>query len=1225
LNVTLSGPAAADFKVIGFSPKVLAPGDSFPFEVSFTPSAVGGRTATLTVSSDDPDLPTWSVTLSGEGINRMDPVVNSAADVPLRTPAFSGEGKTFGSLTLGFAPAPGTILTVVDRTDNNPIGAFFDDLPDGGLVSATFGGQTYVFTAGYGGGSGNDLTLTLSSAGTPSLLNHPDFTGGITALAVRPDGSMLIGGNLFIPGNTKNRYLLMLRPDGTLVESFRPRFSYSGVIEFSRILPYPDGRFLVFGRFDAVNEVARRNIVRFNADGTVDPSFQIGEFPYRMDLDLMPDGRVLAKVNANAGAYITRYESNGDPDASFTPSRTGITNFLRLRDGKILINGDFGQNQGYHRLLRLEADGTPDASFSPPAIEYHSLGQMMEQRDGRVLVITSPGTNASTLRRLNADGSLDDTFQPYFGTSPTFKSFVEQADGKVIVGGNFSQLDGFQVRGVVRLFRDGTRDASFSGSATQIDSLAMLADGGIIASGSGIGGVSTIRLCRLLNNVGSFSAEIPQPDTIRLSATGAVPDPSWVAFSVLPSGAGWTPLGPASLTEEGWEVSGQTLPSSGIIHWVGHPSACSLSASLTDGFMNFGSAEPVLALSGPDGVVQPDGSGVISFGKMFPGQSRVLPITISNSGDGVWLPGYASISGPDAQRFSIVSSPHRGILPGESGTFIVSFTPQAAAACSASLLVSGNQTTGNPYVLQLSGTGSTTLDPFFHSASDVQITSRSFSAASLSLGTLRLGFAPTAGTQLRVINNNGTEPISGIFTDLADGSVIQAIHEGTTYDFLVGYRAGDGNDLVLALRGPGVRLAGYSAQVTGSVSIALPQDDGGALIGGLFTQVNGVPRAGIAKLDAVGGTVPGFSPSATGAVSAAVELPGGDHLLAGLLFPRPPGTDMNDVARLTADGVMKPLARANNTIQTMAVQKDGGILIGGGFTSVSGVSRSGFARLHPSGALDRSFSASPGNNVSAILVQPDGRILVAAPSYTHLSRLLPTGALDPSFTSPFANNFSGAPIAAMVSLADGRIIIGGSFDRVGGVLCAYLARLHPDGSLDTSFRPRLDARVRTLALQADGSIIAGGDFTEVNDVARNRLVRISSDGSVDGTFDPNAGDRVSSVAVAKDGRVFVCGSGLSTLSGAPSSNFAALGNQPAISSIQISPGKVTWLRSGTAPEAVSAVFEIRGAGDAGWRVLGEGALRETARQMCRQELKDTQRLLRFARDWNARFKSILFG
>jgi uncharacterized delta-60 repeat protein len=1188
LNITISGPAAADFKIIGFTPKVLAPGDSLPFEVSFTPSAVGGRTATLTVSSDDPDLPFWSVTLSGEGTNRMDPVINSAADVPLRTPAFSGAGKTFGSLTLGFAPAPGTILTVLERTDNNPIESVFDDLPDGGLVSATFGGQTYVFLAGYQGGSGNDLTLTLSSAGTPALLNHPDFTGEITALAVRPDRSMLIGGNLLIPGNTKNRYLLMLRPDGTLVENFTPRFSTTSSLDFSKILPYPDGRFLVFGRFDSVNEEACRNVVRFNADGTVDPTFQIGEFPYLIDLDLMPDGKLLARVSANAGAYITRYESNGDPDAGFTPSRTGITNFLRLRDGKILITGDFGQSNGYHRLLRLEADGSPDTSFNPPGIEYYSLGQMMEQRDGRVLVITSPGTNGRSLRRFNADGTLDDTFQPYFGSSRTFNSFIEQADGKLIVGGNFSQFDGFQLRGLVRLFPDGTRDASFSGSASQINSLAMLADGEIFASGGGIGGVSTIRLCRLLNNSGSFSAEIPQTGMIRLSATGAVPEPSWVNFSVLPSGGGWTPPVSASLTAEGWEVSGQTLPDSGIIRWMVRPSGWSRSSSLPDGFSNFGSAAPVVGMSGPDGVVLPDGSGVVEFGKMFPGRSRVLPITIRNSGDGVWLPGEATITGSGAERFSILESPLRGVLPGEAATFLVGFTPEGAVGYSASLSVSGNQTTGDPYVVQLSGTGSMTLDPLFHSAGDVQIAAFSFNTESLSFGTLQLGFTPTAGTQLRVINNTGTTLISGVFTDLADGSVIQATYEGVTYDFLVGYRAGNGNDLVLAFRGPGVPLAGHSTQVTGSVSMALPLDDGGALIGGLFTQVNGVPRAGIAKLDTVGGTVPGFSPSASGATSAAVALPGGDHLLAGLLFARTPGTDMNDVARLTADGIMKPLARANNTIQTMAVQKDGGILIGGSFTSVNGVSRSGLARLHPSGALDRSFSASSGNNVSAILVQQDGRILVAAPSYTHLSRLLPTGAVDPSFTSPFANNFSSAPISAMVSLPDGRIIIGGTFDRVGSVLCAYLARLHPDGSLDTSFRPRLDARVRTLALQADGSIIAGGDFTEVNDVARNRLVRISSDGSLDVTFDPNAGDRVSSVALAKDGRLLVCGFGLSTLSGAPSSNFEVLANQPAISSLQISPNKVTWLRGGTAPEAVSATFEIRGAGDAGWRVLGEG-------------------------------------
>lgn len=1189
LNVSISGPAAADFKVIGFSPKVLAPGDALPFEVSFSPSATGERTATLVVSSNDPDLPSWSITLSGQGTNRMDPVFNSVTDVPLRTATFSGAGKTFGNLTLGFAPAPGTILRVLDRTDNNLIDSFFDDLPDGSLVSATFGGQTYVFIAGYRGGGGNDLTLTLMEAGAPSLVNYPDFGGSVSALAVRPDGSMLIAGNLNNPGNTKNRDLLMLSSNGTLIESFRPRFIYSGVMEISKILPYPDGRFLVFGGFDSVNEIAKRNIVRFNADGTVDPSFGIGEFPYVVELDLLPDGKLLAMVHGDAGHYITRYDSNGDTDGSFTPSRTMVTNFLRLRDGKILINGDFGQDQGYRRLLRLEPDGNPDASFNPPGIEYYSLGQMMEQKDGRVLVITNPGNSGRALRRFHADGSLDDTFQPYFGADSYFKALVEQADGKLIVGGNFSQLDGFPVNGVVRMLSDGTPDPSFGGSASQIDSLAMLANGEIIATGGWIGGVSTIRFCRLLNDGGEFSVGIPQPGIIRLSATGAVPDLSWASFSVLPSGgSSWTPLSAATRVAGGWELSGQALPSSGVIRWVGRPSASSVAMSMIEGFVNFGSAAPAVELSGPDGIVQPNGSGSISFGRMFPGRSRVLPITVKNNGDGIWNPAGASISGSDAGSFTILDSPQRGILPGETGKFLVSFTPEDTTAYSASLSIFGNQTVGNPQVVQLSGTGSATLDPLFHSAGDVQVTASSFNTASLSFGTLQLGFVPTAGTQLRVINNTGTELISGMFGDLADGSVIQAVHGGTSYDFLVGYRAGDGNDLVLTLSGAGVPVAGYSPQVTGSVSLALPIDDGGTLLAGEFTAVNGIARTRIAKLDAEGGVVADFAPAPSGSITSVVGLPGGEQLLAGLVFPARPGTQPNDVARLTGDGTMKPLARTNEMIRTMVVQSDGRILIGGRFSSVNGVLRRGFARLHPSGVPDLSFNPLVGNNASAILLQPDGRILVAAPSYTQLSRLLPTGEVDASFTSPFANNFLDAPISAMVLLPDGRIIIGGSFVRVGNVLRSFLARLHPDGSLDTSFRPLLDARVRTLALQADGNIIAGGDFTEVNDVPRNRIARIRSDGSVDATFDSNLGGSLNSAAIRKDGRVLIAGEGFSTVSGVPASRFAMLDNQPAVSSIHITPGKVTWLRGGTAPEAVAVTFDIRGAGDVDWQMLGEG-------------------------------------
>ncbi|MBO0868937.1 MAG: choice-of-anchor D domain-containing protein [Micromonosporaceae bacterium] len=65
--VTVTGPDASSFTVLNAPPPatVIHPGSSFAYTVAFTPTSGGAKTATLTVSSDDPDNPQLSAQLSG--------------------------------------------------------------------------------------------------------------------------------------------------------------------------------------------------------------------------------------------------------------------------------------------------------------------------------------------------------------------------------------------------------------------------------------------------------------------------------------------------------------------------------------------------------------------------------------------------------------------------------------------------------------------------------------------------------------------------------------------------------------------------------------------------------------------------------------------------------------------------------------------------------------------------------------------------------------------------------------------------------------------------------------------------------------------------------------------------------------------------------------------------------------------------------------------------------
>ena len=125
----------------------------------------------------------------------------TAGTVPLTANGFTPTGFTVGAVTLGFDPAPGQVLTLVNNTSGNPIVGAFTDLPDGGTVLTNHGGRSLLFQASYSGGDGNDLTLT--------LLN-PEITVEEPLLADIPDGgsksfgTMVLGSPVSLVFTVKN-------------------------------------------------------------------------------------------------------------------------------------------------------------------------------------------------------------------------------------------------------------------------------------------------------------------------------------------------------------------------------------------------------------------------------------------------------------------------------------------------------------------------------------------------------------------------------------------------------------------------------------------------------------------------------------------------------------------------------------------------------------------------------------------------------------------------------------------------------------------------------------------------------------------------------------------------------------------------------------------------------------------------------------------------------------
>ncbi|MDB6057081.1 MAG: Delta-60 repeat-containing protein, partial [Verrucomicrobiales bacterium] len=137
------------------------------------------------------------------------------------------------------------------------------------------------------------------------------------------------------------------------------------------------------------------------------------------------------------------------------------------------------------------------------------------------------------------------------------------------------------------------------------------------------------------------------------------------------------------------------------------------------------------------------------------------------------------------------------------------------------------------------------------------------------------------------------------------------------------------------------------------------------------------------------------------------------------------------------------------------------------------------------------------------------------------------------------NPGSGADalVETVIVQPDGKILLSGSFTHFNGTPHAYMVRLNPDGSIDTSFEAHPSYRVRTMALQPDGKIVIGGFFNAVGDQPRNLVARLNPDGSLDRSFDPGTGASgtlgvaidgnpnpyIFATAVQNDGKILITG------------------------------------------------------------------------------------------------------
>jgi uncharacterized delta-60 repeat protein len=272
-------------------------------------------------------------------------------------------------------------------------------------------------------------------------------------------------------------------------------------------------------------------------------------------------------------------------------------------------------------------------------------------------------------------------------------------------------------------------------------------------------------------------------------------------------------------------------------------------------------------------------------------------------------------------------------------------------------------------------------------------------------------------------------------------------------------------------------------------------------------------------VDSLNVLIAGSGSSSAALLYTAIRLPAGKILAGGdsITFTSSGNHSHTNLVLLNSDGSVDDSFNLSiGSINCVAIQTNGQILVGGNFSTINGQSHYNLGRLNANGTLDTQFNAGYINNgLICTLVQPDGKILIGgafttvnSQSCSGLCRLNYDGSQDTGF-----NAGANGSVATLALQPDGKILVRGTFTSIGGKSRTNFARLNPDGSLDSSFQPVSFTTLGAtgfagfggaLLVQPDGKILVGGFFDTVNGLSHTNIVRFNANGTLDTNFNAQA-------------------------------------------------------------------------------------------------------------------------
>ncbi|BDV42198.1 fibronectin type III [Geotalea uraniireducens] len=549
--------------------------------------------------------------------------------------------------------------------------------------------------------TGGLLDGTFNAAGTPGAISFTGSSAGTgldkgAAVALQSDGKIVVLGTVDLGNGNYAWQVRRFNTDGTVDGTFNGNTGYyqegaTGANEAAGLAIQTDDRIMVIGSRDLGTGVTKIEVLRLNADGTLDSAFNGGTGVYRTGSEtsgnrgrgvaLQSDGKILlvgtyAYAGGTSDLYVERLLSDGTRDSfnglngAFFGGGGNLSEGRAIAvqsDGKIVVAGDVDWGGGDTDLwvLRLNDDGTKDTTFDSSIGDYVDGGTgadrasaLVVQPDDRIVVVGTFDFIDDTdiwVLRLNADGTGDPTIYNFYGYYyPNASGNDEghgvalQADGNIVLAGTFTNPLGDTDIHVNRIFANKqTLTTAAIGSGSIADNLGALAWSGSSGDGDYIRGDSvTITATPAAGSVFTGWSGACSGTTPTCTLTMAADQTAIATFALeppaAPTGLAGTPgNGAVALT---WNANSETGITGYTIHYgtasgsLGSTVTVGTVTSYTLGSLNNGTTYYVAIAALKSGVEGPLSDEIV----VTPGLN--LAVTFAGSGSGTVTSTPAGIS-----------------------------------------------------------------------------------------------------------------------------------------------------------------------------------------------------------------------------------------------------------------------------------------------------------------------------------------------------------------------------------------------------------------------------------------------------------------------------------------------------------------------------------------------------------------------------------------------------